>query len=244
MSDLDESIARYQQVLEAIHAAIPTAHQAIRDMREEQKKLRTVREEFVTADDLIKRLDRAVGEGIKAYEESMMAAIRTAQDRVYARFDAIMLIALGEDPESVRQGKQTVTDLLRELIRARNMPVKLTEEIHIEMSPKTKASQQYSHVDKMMKILRPAGIESLPILLDRRVPDDIIWLVLPPVEDTDRTTVYEMNWKTGAGAKEGADAILEHERKLYQAQKARLAAVPAAFKRKDRAGPARSGPTS
>ena len=242
MNDLQDSISQYQDAAVELRKLLAEAHQAIRDLRQERKDLRRQREEFVNGEDIVRKLDRSVADGIKAYEDGMITAIRDATEKVYERFDTIMLVCLGEDPESVRKGKKSVTDLIREVIRAREMPIKITEEIHIEMSPKTKADQKSTNIDVLMKAFRSRGLDELPIILDSRVPDDTIWLVIPPVDDNDRRMIYEVNWRDGSGAVNCAEALLDYRRRSYQAEKKRLDAIPAAFKRKTGAGPARSGP--
>lgn len=44
---------------------------------------------------------------------------------MWRRFDTITMIALGEDPASVRQGKKTVPDLIREFLAAKDLPYRL-----------------------------------------------------------------------------------------------------------------------
>lgn len=241
MADLDDTIARYQAVVEDLRAQIPIAHQALRDLKHEQRELIRKREAFTSADDLVKELDLKVATGIKSYEEGMLDAIAEAQQRVYRRFDQIMLILLGEDPESVRQGKTTVVQLVRELVQSRNLPVKITEIVHLEMSPETKAKQKEQGIDALFKRLRMRGMDELPIITDSRVPADHVWIVIPPVEESDRRTVYDLDTGTKSGheaAMQALEALMDYRRRKYAYDKAELAKVPAAFRRKEKAGPA------
>lgn len=238
MTELEDTVARYQKVLEELRGIVPVAHQAIRDLKQEQRELKRQRDAFTSAEDLVKELDLRVATGIKKYEDGILEAIREAQQRVYRRFDQIMLVLLGEDPESVRSGKATVTQLAQELIRSRNLPVKLTEEIHVEMSPATRAKQKDAGLDRLLKLVRMKGFDDLPILTDSRIPDGVVWIVVPPVDESDRRMVYELDTNKGVGMEEAMEALLDYGRRKYQAEKAKLAKVPAAFRRREKAGPA------
>lgn len=111
------------EMIEQLVAANEEAHQNIKDLRalireaEEYKagveKMTndTIESIHDTVEDLI---NQTVAEGLEAYQEKIMEAIERTTDAVYARFDSLANILLGE----VRPG-ETMETLMRGWLRNR-----------------------------------------------------------------------------------------------------------------------------
>jgi hypothetical protein len=121
MPDLDKEI----ETLMAIREATREAREAAKDLRAEMKAAREARREFFAAPELEERLGKLTGEALAEYAGNMKQQIDEATQAVWNRFDTITMIAMGENPKSVREGKKTVPDLIREFIAAKNLPYRL-----------------------------------------------------------------------------------------------------------------------
>ncbi len=122
MPDLDKEI----EILVALREATREAREAAKDLRAEVKAAREARREFFAADELEARLGELTEAALAKYAASIDEQIKKATEAVWNRFDTITMIALGEDPVSVREGKKTVPDLIREFIAAKGLPYRLT----------------------------------------------------------------------------------------------------------------------
>lgn len=122
MTDLDKEI----ETLLALREATREAREAAKDLRAEVKAAREARAEFFAAPELDARLGDLTEAALKRYSASIDEQIKKATEAVWNRFDTITMIALGEDPVSVREGKKTVPDLIREFIAAKGLPYRLT----------------------------------------------------------------------------------------------------------------------
>lgn len=121
MPDLDKEI----ETLMALREATRDAREAAKDLRAEVKAAREARREFFAAPELEDRLGKLTGEALARYDDNIKQQIDRATQAVWNRFDTITMIALGEDPQSVREGKKTVPDLIREFIAAKNLGYRL-----------------------------------------------------------------------------------------------------------------------
>ena len=90
------------------------------------KRAREARAEFFAAPELDARLGELTGAALASYDKGIKDAIDKATEAVWNRFDTITMIAMGEDPQSVREGRKTIPDLLREFIAAKGLPYRLT----------------------------------------------------------------------------------------------------------------------
>ncbi|HEV2175248.1 MAG TPA: hypothetical protein VGR71_16865 [Nitrospira sp.] len=230
---MQDDIDRYTAAAVDLRELLRQTHEAISDLRRERAGLKRDRAEFVDSKDLIARLDKATGDGIKQFIDQMTAHIRETEETVTRRFDTILMICLGEEPSSVRKGERTVIELIREFVRSKKLAIKITEEVHLEMSHETAADQKQDEaVINTIKLFKPDGFDGLPIVYDSRIPRGTAYLVLPPANESDRRKVYEMNISSGAGCAEAHHGIIEFARRKYVAEKRRLDEVPAAFRRK------------
>ena len=122
MADLEREI----ETLAALREATRSAREAAKDLRSEVKTAREFRREFLSTPELDARLGELTAAALASYDEGIKKAIDDATQAVWNRFDTITMIALGEDPQSVREGKKTIPDLLREFIAAKGLPYRLT----------------------------------------------------------------------------------------------------------------------
>src|ERR1700689_1932630 len=107
MADLDREI----ETLTALREATRQAREAAKDLRAEVKAAREARREFFAAPELearLAKLTKLTEEALARYDGSIKQAIDGATQAVWNRFDTITMIALGEDPQSVREGKKTI----------------------------------------------------------------------------------------------------------------------------------------
>jgi hypothetical protein len=123
MADMDREI----ETLIALREQTRLAHEAAKDLRAEVRAAREARKEFFAAPELEERLTALTGEALERYKDNITEQIQRATEAVWNRFDTITMIALGEDPASVREGKKTVPDLIREFIAAKNLPYRLVK---------------------------------------------------------------------------------------------------------------------
>ena len=121
MTDLDRQI----ETLVALREATREAREAAKDLRAEVKAAREARAEFFATPELDARLKDLTEESLARYSASISEHIEKATEAVYNRFDTLAMICLGEDPKSVREGKRTVPDLIREFIAAKGLPYRL-----------------------------------------------------------------------------------------------------------------------
>ena len=122
MGELEREI----ETLAALREATRAAREAAKDLRGEVKTAREFRREFLSTPELDARLGELTAAALASYDEGIKKAIGDATQAVWNRFDTITMIALGEDPQSVREGKKTIPDLLREFIAAKGLPYRLT----------------------------------------------------------------------------------------------------------------------
>jgi|GEM_PF-5250340 len=122
MPDLDREI----ETLTALREATRQAREAAKDLRAEMRAAREFRREFLGTAELDTRLKELTEAALASYDRGIKKAIDDATAAVWNRFDTITMICMGEDPQSVREGKKTVPDLIREFIAAKGLPYRLT----------------------------------------------------------------------------------------------------------------------
>ena len=122
MTDLEREI----ETLTALREATRQAREAAKDLRAEMKTAREFRQEFFGTPELDARLKELTEAALASYDAGIKKAIEDATQAVWNRFDTITMICMGEDPQSVREGKKTIPDLIREFIAAKGMPYRLT----------------------------------------------------------------------------------------------------------------------
>ncbi len=121
MADLEREI----ETLTALREATREAREAAKDLRAEMRAAREFRREFLGTPELDARLKELTEAALASYDAGIKKAVDDATQAVWNRFDTITMIALGEDPQSVREGKKTVPDLIREFIAAKGLPYRL-----------------------------------------------------------------------------------------------------------------------
>lgn len=119
-------LQREIETLTALREATRQAREAAKDLRAEVKAAREFRQEFLATPELDARLGELTEAALAEYSAAIDKNIKLATDAVWNRFDTITMICMGEDPQSVREGKKTVPDLLREFIAAKSLPYRLT----------------------------------------------------------------------------------------------------------------------
>lgn len=122
----DNGLDKQIETLVALREEIGRAHEALKDLRAEIRAAREARREFFAAPELEERLGELTGEALARYDDNIKQQIDRATQAVWNRFDTITMIAMGEDPQSVREGKKTVPDLIREFLAAKQLPYRLT----------------------------------------------------------------------------------------------------------------------
>ena len=121
MADLEREI----ETLTALREATREAREAAKDLRAEMRAAREFRREFLGTPELDARLGELTEAALQRYSDSISEQIEKATEAVWNRFDVLATIAMGEDPQSVREGKKTVPDLIREFIAAKGLPYRL-----------------------------------------------------------------------------------------------------------------------
>jgi hypothetical protein len=121
VGDLDREI----ETLLALREATREAREAAKDLRAEVKAAKEARAAFFATPELDARLGELTEAALARYSASISEQIGKATEAAWNRFDVITMIALGEDPVSVREGKKTVPDLIREFIAAKGLPYRL-----------------------------------------------------------------------------------------------------------------------
>jgi hypothetical protein len=114
----------YQELIDLLKAQREVIHEGrelLQDLRATVKEAR----EYTGSEEIAKRINDTVKKGLEEYAEALNTAINQATEAVWNRFDVLMDIAMGEDPESVRKGNKTTEELLREYIRTKNLPFDL-----------------------------------------------------------------------------------------------------------------------
>jgi hypothetical protein len=122
MSDLEREI----ETLAALREATRQAREAAKDLRAEMKAAREFRKEFFGTPELDARLNELTEDALARYSDGIDKQIKLATEATWNRFDTITMICMGEDPQSVREGKKTVPDLIREFIATKGLPYRLT----------------------------------------------------------------------------------------------------------------------
>ena len=124
MSDLDELPG---QLLE-LRDLTRRAHEAVSDLRAVLREAKTVRDSLPAAAEkaVSEQLGAEVNEGLRSFQKALDKAIDSGTDAVFKRFDKIEKLLLGEDPASVRAGKQSIPQMLETIAAVEgNVPTAL-----------------------------------------------------------------------------------------------------------------------
>lgn len=180
-------------------------HTAVRDAKQAMKELRSLRSELLSREELRDRLDTISEQQIERYSSAIDLAIKQATDAVNNRFDTIMMICMGEDPLSVRQGKRTTIELIKDYVNAKKLPIRITEEVYVLISPEIKKTGDESPAMQVS-----GGLERLPIVVDHRVPPGTLFLCIPQIADQP-AQVIEVNILTGEGVERSRQCLREYD---------------------------------
>lgn len=98
MSDITKDIERLVELNREAHEAIKDLSRLLKEAKEYQRGVQTLIDSSIK--DIKVTVDEIIGDvvevGLAAYEQKIMEAIDGATDRIYARFDSLGDIILGE----------------------------------------------------------------------------------------------------------------------------------------------------
>jgi hypothetical protein len=100
-----EALAQLRELVAEAHGAAKDLRLAIREARQLRSTL---------PDEAARRIGESVDQGLAEYSASLEHGIDEATKAVYRRFDTIVAVCLGEDPESVAAGERTLEEILRD----------------------------------------------------------------------------------------------------------------------------------
>jgi predicted transcriptional regulator len=92
------------------------AHEAIKDLKLAIREAQETSDEIkqMIHDEIYDRVDAEVAAGLDDYKTVLSEAIDKATDKVFARFDYLADILMGEDKQSQRKGKKSIIELLED----------------------------------------------------------------------------------------------------------------------------------
>lgn len=110
-----------EEEVAALKAATREAHEAIKDLRAEIRKAKIAQEALLDrlTEAWTDGVDLVIKEGLESYRETIEQAIASAQQAVYARFDQVADVLLGEDRATVRKGDESLVDTAKRIRRRR-----------------------------------------------------------------------------------------------------------------------------
>lgn len=217
---INDEIERYIAAVADLREENRKAHELLKDLRSERKRLTELRNDWVrTAYD---ELENKVGDQINKFLDGLPSRLKDIEAAIYNRFDSIMMLVLGEDPQSIRQGKRTVVELVKEFISTKKLPIRITEEAHFLMNFETHESEKV----RMRKLAVKTGHDfaKIPVVTDSRVPNGMAYLVIPAAGPDDHGNVVEIDLRTGNNADTAMRLLLSYNEKLD-------AQIPAAFRK-------------
>lgn len=137
MSDIERRIASYKADIDTCTEKMRTtareAHEAVQELRETMKRYEDTKKAFLSEEELNIRLIALANDAQNHFVEETKKAIDIGTEACYRRFDAIAAILMGEDPQSVKEGRPSVVELLRHYIRTKGMPYKLVPTDNAEL---------------------------------------------------------------------------------------------------------------
>jgi hypothetical protein len=104
-----------------IRAAVREGHELLRDLNLAIREAKNLLKDFPQA--AIDKIDEGVIKGLEHFQNELGIAIEQATAGVFRRFDTIAAICLGEDPQSVAEGKRTLESIIQDM-QARENAVK------------------------------------------------------------------------------------------------------------------------
>lgn len=96
-----------EHILLKLQLATREARECLKDFKQMQRDWAQLREE--TAGEINRLIGEEVRKGLERYQEALNQAIKLATDKVFARFDKITAMILGED----KKHQETIPDLIQ-----------------------------------------------------------------------------------------------------------------------------------
>lgn len=113
----DEILNKYEQSKQELRELVRDAHGAIKDMRKLLKELDEQRKETEKA--LETKVDERVGplleENLNHLAGQFKKFCDQSEERIYARFDQLGDILLGEDKQSKRKGERSLPEIAKDI---------------------------------------------------------------------------------------------------------------------------------
>jgi hypothetical protein len=116
---VSDSIEQAIEALAQLRELVQEAHGVTKDLRLAIKEAKQVNSELPSQ--VAMHLDRAVATGLKEYTGALDKAIKNAEAVITRRFDVLGAIFMGEDPESVAEGRESLEDLINRVGRRRHV---------------------------------------------------------------------------------------------------------------------------
>lgn len=129
LTQLKRQVAEFKREVETtidrMRDAKREAHEAIQELREAIREFRTAKREFLDSSELRNQLENMKQSEIENYLDRMQQIVDDGKQQAFDSFDSITAICLGVDPDSVRDGKLPLEDVLRTFVNRRGLPYKL-----------------------------------------------------------------------------------------------------------------------
>ena len=196
-TDLEKMIAAMTEGRELVREL----HTAVRDAKTTMREWRETRERVLSSDEIQQALKDLTAEELIKYHDTLAKSIDDATERVNDRFDTIMMICMGEDPQSVKEGRKTVIQLIEDFVNAKRLPIRVTDEIYLIMSQRTRDKEASHPVIRMH-----GGVDKLPIRIDNRIRVGMGYLVVPGIAGLP-PQVVEINFETKEGLERGVKCL-------------------------------------
>lgn len=110
MGDLDELPGRLIELRDLIRQA----HEATSDLRAAIREAKALRDSLPAAAEkaVTEQVSAVVEKGLADFGGALDKAIEAGTQAVFRRFDKIEQLLLGEDPKSIRAGKQSIPQMI------------------------------------------------------------------------------------------------------------------------------------
>jgi Sec-independent protein translocase protein TatA len=117
----DEILNKYEQSKQELRELVRDAHGAIKDMRKLLKEFEDYRKEAEVA--LQKQVDEHVGplleENLNHLTVQFKKFCDQSEERIYARFDQLGDILMGEDKQSKKKGERSLSQIAEDIATLR-----------------------------------------------------------------------------------------------------------------------------
>jgi hypothetical protein len=114
---MSDSIEQAIEALTQLREVIREAHGVTKDLRAAIKEAKQVTSGLPDAVQM--HMSQAVAAGLDEYAGSLERAIVQAEKKISTRFDVLGAVYLGEDPQSIEEGRESLEDLVKRVKRRR-----------------------------------------------------------------------------------------------------------------------------